>query len=153
MAGKKVEQEVKLDKNQANLLPHLQDTYRNAFRSGFLKKLNKSWFVNEFKEYFFILTNVGIIYFRKMTEIVPYGFIPILGATISKPYKNNYVNGNVVFDISFKEIEMRVKLVATSNIAAEEWYDAIKKVQNSATSYASDTKEKNAKKELLRHTV
>lgn len=152
LTGKKVEEEVKLDKNQKNLLPHLQDTYRNAFRSGFLKKLKKGWFIDEFKEYFFILTNVGIIYFKQMTEIEPRGFIPVLGATISKPYKDKNVNDGVVFDICFSEIQMRIKIAARSSIDAEEWFDAIKKVQKAATSYASDTKEKTAKKELLRQT-
>lgn len=50
-------------------LPILQETFRNAKMSGFLKlrKVTKRWFSvkKTFKEFFFILTNVGLVYFKK----------------------------------------------------------------------------------------
>lgn len=50
-------------------LPILQETFRNAKISGFLKlrKVTKKWFSvkKTFREYFFILTNIGLVYFKK----------------------------------------------------------------------------------------
>lgn len=151
MMGEKIEQEVKLDKGEKKLYAHLSDTYRNAHRAGYLKKLKKGWFIDEFKEYFFLLTNIGLIYFSKVTDMTPKGFFPILGANISKPYRDKDINDGYVFNISFSEINMNIKIVAASKILADEWVTSIRKVQDAAVNYTSDTKEKEAKKELIKH--
>lgn len=56
------------DEERDKQLPILQETFRNAKMSGFLKlrKVTKKWFSvkKTFKEYFFILTNVGLVYFK-----------------------------------------------------------------------------------------
>lgn len=56
------------DQGADKKIPILQETFRNVKISGFLKlrKIRKGWFSTKkvFKEYFFILTNVGIVYFK-----------------------------------------------------------------------------------------
>lgn len=56
------------DQGSDKKIPILQETFRNVKISGFLKlrKVSKGWFSTKsvFKEYFFILTNVGVVYFK-----------------------------------------------------------------------------------------
>lgn len=58
--------EVKIDykKNFKSQLPILQETFRNTERSGYLKIRKRRLFGHHFPEYFFMLSNIGIIYFK-----------------------------------------------------------------------------------------
>ena len=58
----------KLEVGDPNLkinLPHLQDTIRNAKKSGYLIGQKKSWYGTSTTEYFCVLCNLGIILFKK----------------------------------------------------------------------------------------
>ena len=60
----------------------LQETFRNALHSGYLRIKEKKTFLfgSNNTEYFMILTNLGILYFKSFGKIKPQGFIPILGS-------------------------------------------------------------------------
>lgn len=63
---KRDREEVKIDykKNFKSQLPILQETFRNTARCGYLKIRKRRLFGHHFPEYFFILSNVGIVYFK-----------------------------------------------------------------------------------------
>lgn len=42
----------------------IEETYRNAVRRGFLSVYKKKLFGKSFREYFFVLSNLGLIYFN-----------------------------------------------------------------------------------------
>ena len=113
-----------------------------------MKRLKIGWFKDQYKEYFFILTNVGLVYFHKMTSIQPRGFIPILGATVSKVSKDNFREQGFVFSIKFPGLDIDVKLAGNSNIDAEEWVDSIKKAQKDAMNKKVEDQEKELKKRV-----
>lgn len=50
--------------NKKSKLPVLQETLRNCKRAGYLKFKVKKMFSRSFSEYFFILSNLGLIYFK-----------------------------------------------------------------------------------------
>jgi len=63
----------------------LQETFRNAVHSGYLRIKEKKAFLlfgSNNTEYFMILTNLGILYFKSFGKIKPHGFIPILGSNL-----------------------------------------------------------------------
>lgn len=63
---KRDREEVKIDykKNFKSQLPILQETFRNTYRCGYLKIRKRRLFGYHFPEYFFMLSNIGIVYFK-----------------------------------------------------------------------------------------
>lgn len=58
----------KLEVSDPNLkltMPFLQDTLRNSKKNGFLSTQSKHWYGTTVKEYFCLLSNIGIICFKK----------------------------------------------------------------------------------------
>jgi len=60
----KKEYDLSFVESSKSKLPVLQETFRNARRSGFMKLKVKKIFGKSFTEYFFILSNLGLIYFK-----------------------------------------------------------------------------------------
>ena len=56
--------EINYKKEMKGQLPILQETFRNCKRSGYLKLRRKRLFGYGYSEYFFILSNIGIVYFK-----------------------------------------------------------------------------------------
>lgn len=50
--------------NAKAALPHLQEVFRNSKRMGFMRLYKSGFFVDSFKEYFFIITNLGLVYYK-----------------------------------------------------------------------------------------
>ena len=56
--------EINYKKNFKSQLPILQETFRNTRRSGYLKMKKKRFIGSKYQEYFFLMSNIGIIYFK-----------------------------------------------------------------------------------------
>lgn len=152
--GKTVLQEINLNKSNKNLASHLQETFRNAQKYGFLKIKRVNWYGDKYKEKFFILTSIGLLYFNHLTDLEPRGFIPILGASIGKISKDTKgLSGRGEensFKIEFSGLGVEERLAANSKMDAEEWWEQIRKVQKKALTYETDGKEKVVQHELVR---
>lgn len=81
----------------------LQETFRNAVHSGYLRIKEKKAFLfgSNNTEYFMILTNLGILYFKSFGKIKPHGFIPILGSNLKlaiSPNKDSLLSASAITD-------------------------------------------------------
>lgn len=104
----------------------LKETIRNAKKSGYLKILKKGIFSTSFQEYFFVLCDLGLLYFRRYDDKRVSGFIPVLGASIKMYPKSTFGKQNV-FSVRFLEEE--TILQAVSKVDLEEWSKILKETQ------------------------
>jgi two-component sensor histidine kinase len=150
--GRTVLQEINLNKSDQKLASYLQETLRNSHKYGFLKVKRVNWWGDKYKEKFFILTGIGLLYFNKLTDIEPRGFIPILGASIGKIIKDE--KGLVgaaeqnTFMVSFGGLGVEERIASASRMDAEEWVEQIRNAQKKALTFESDGKEKVVKQEM-----
>ena len=63
-SSKDKDYDLSLIESSKSELPILQETFRNARRAGYMKLRKKKLFGKSFTEYFFILSNLGLIYFK-----------------------------------------------------------------------------------------
>ncbi len=65
-------------------VPMLAEAIRNSRKSGFMRKLQKGGFFGGAKhhEYFFLLSDIGLVYFRKYGDDKSVGFMPLLGGSV-----------------------------------------------------------------------
>lgn len=113
----------------------LQETIRNSKKSGYLRLHKKGLFGHSFTEYFFILSDLGLIYFKSYGDKKASGFIPLLGATL-KTYPKSMFGKDHVFAFRFANEEIVVQ--ASSKVEEEEWLKIIKDMQDKALT-AKDT--------------
>ena len=118
----------------------LQETFRNAIHSGYLRIKEKKalkMFGSNNVEYFMILTNLGILFFKSFGNIKPQGFIPVLGSNIVKmSSKADSVSLKVTsvndpkrmyrFTIEFPKMNFRLQ--ASSQLDMDQWIDKIQSV-------------------------
>lgn len=120
-------------------VPYLQDAIRNAKKSGFMKKLHKGIFNMTFcPEYFFILTDIGMIYFRKYGELKTAGFLPVLGAAV-KPSPKSECGKDFAFSIKSSSGEK--VLQCYSELEMQDWLKCIRQVQEVAIGSKDTMKE------------
>jgi len=130
--------EVEAEKVQKNIqAPHLQEAIRNARKSGFMRKYHKGNMLKKdtYEEYFFILTEVGLIYFRKYEDIKSAGFMPILGGSVY-PLGKDKIGKD--YTLCVKTAQGEKVLQCYSQLEMEDWVKAISEVQNKAIG-AKDT--------------
>ena len=124
---------------KAQEAPYLQDAIRNAKKSGFMRKLHKGIFNMTFcPEYFFILTDIGMIYFRKYGDLKTAGFLPVLGATV-KPSPKSECGKDFAFSIKSSSGEK--VLQCYSELEMQDWLKCIKQVQEVAIGSKDTMKE------------
>ena len=61
---KKISAKLDAKNNVKAALPQLQEVFRNSKKMGFMKLQKIGFFVNSYREYFFILTNLGLVYYK-----------------------------------------------------------------------------------------
>jgi PH domain/Unconventional myosin tail, actin- and lipid-binding len=113
----------------------LQETIRNSRKAGFMRLHKKGLFGHSFTEYFFILSDLGLIYFKNYGEKKASGFVPLLGGSI-KTYAKSVFGKENIFAIRFANEE--VVLQAASKVEEEEWSKIIKEMQDKGLT-AKDT--------------
>lgn len=117
-----------LDINKARtyykMLPAYQETLRNAHKSGLMRMLGRRLFFETYTEYFFILTDLGLIYFKKLGQSTPKGFVPVHGATLKLPKSNE---NSEVFQIKIENYTFKLK--CNSVLECREWAKAIWDIQ------------------------
>lgn len=115
-------------------LSFLQQAIRNSKKSGFLVIKGKHWYGGtKLSEYFWLLSNIGMIAFKKYGEKKPQAYQPILGADvklIADPDASGAGKGLCAFEIRYGS-EASI-MVAATNIEAETWVKAIRDVQKKA---------------------
>ena len=136
VASKEKEPEVKVTSDTSDI----QEVVRNAKKSGFMRKMKKGGMFGKttFNEYFFLLTDVGIIYFRKYGDLKSTAFLPILGGTV-KPLPKNVLGKEHV--IWLKTPETEKYLQCYSELEMADWIKHIKSVQDSAIGQKDTLKE------------
>jgi hypothetical protein len=99
----------------------------------------KGWFSGDWKEYFFLLSHIGLIYFAKpgvstfLTQTTQAtGFIPIIGGIILENPKHLFEKPNV-FKISYPESTTQLFMSARSEIEKKRWVFVLTKVQELAS--------------------
>lgn len=127
------------DPNLKITLPYMQDTIRNTKKSGYLSKLKSNWYGTSSTEYFCILSNIGILYFKKYGDRKPNGFQPILGAKVYKEENNMEKKAPLTIHISYGD-DLNT-YVAVSAIDANDWIKCIKDLQQEAKSSTDTQKE------------
>eukprot|EP01016_Furgasonia_blochmanni_P049088 TRINITY_DN7411_c0_g1_i3.p1 TRINITY_DN7411_c0_g1~~TRINITY_DN7411_c0_g1_i3.p1 ORF type:complete len:262 (-),score=32.04 TRINITY_DN7411_c0_g1_i3:287-955(-) len=65
----------------------IQDSYYRSFYLGYLDIKSEVLMMVRWDEYFFVLTNIGFIYFNKPEDLKPAGFIPISYELDEKPQR------------------------------------------------------------------
>lgn len=111
------------------LLTHIQKTFETASKIGFLKLYETGWMKDQYNEYFFMLSDIGLIYFDDMSSLNCKGFFPILGANVTEILQDFNKNQNYVMKITYPKVSFNVKLAGYSIIQIKEWIHAIQKVQ------------------------
>lgn len=131
--------EPKDDGKKAKEIPFLQEAIRNARKSGFMKKLKKGLFnKTNFDEYFFLLTELGMVYFRKYEDEKSAGFLPLLGGTVEKAAKSVAGREHV---LCVKVGKAEKFFQCYSDLEMEDWIKHIKIVQESAIGGKTTLKE------------
>lgn len=113
----------------------LLDTVRNSKKTGFLKLLTKGLFGSHSREYFLLLSNIGLVFFTRYGQRRSHGFIPILGATVQALAKAA-TGRDCCFGVLLEGEQWVFE--GHSRMEAEEWVQAIKGVQAAAV-YSKDT--------------
>ena len=116
----------------------LQETIRNSKKSGYLRVFKKGLFSSAFSENFFILSDLGLVCFKKYGDKKAQGFLPILGGSISVVPKNVYNKDNI-FNIRFADEES--VLQASSKVEMEDWIKLIKDLQEKCLTSKDTIKE------------
>jgi len=127
------------DPNFKITLPFMQDTIRNSKKSGYLSRLKNNWYGTTSTEYFCILSNIGILSFKKYGDRKPTGFQPILGAKVYKEENNKDKKAPLTIHISYGDDISTY--VAVSAIDAGEWIESIRDLQREAKSSTDTQKE------------
>lgn len=131
VAGKELEKAQKA----ANQNP-LQETIRNSRKSGYLRYYKKSFLGGvSFNEAFFVLSDLGLVSFKKFGDKKATGFYPILGGSVQPVPKATYSRDHI-FAVRFAEEES--VLQATSLAEMEDWIKQIKDLQDRSLT-AKDT--------------
>lgn len=113
----------------------LQETIRNSKKSGYLRLRTKALFGHNFNEYFFVLSDLGLVYFKSYGDKKALGFIPLLGGTV-KSYPKATFGKEHIFAIRFADEES--VLQAASTVEQEEWMKLVKDMQDKCLT-AKDT--------------
>jgi len=108
----------------------LQSTYKYTHKSGELYL--KDWGIfNPWIKYFFVLTDVGLVYFKEAGNVKPLGFIPVLDYFVGNK-RDNASSDKFEFKIKFQYSDLAISLAAESELEKLEWVVAIRKVQEKA---------------------
>lgn len=131
IAGKDLEKAQKT----ANQNP-LQETIRNSRKAGYLRSYKKSFLGSvTFNESFFVLSDLGLVSFKKFGDKKATGFYPILGGSVQPVPKSTH-GREFVFSVKFAEEESILQ--ATSLTEMEDWIKQIKDLQEKSLT-AKDT--------------
>jgi hypothetical protein len=114
------------DYNMETLYPELNRVYKSVTKLGFLHHLTDAWWT-PWKQYFFVLGELGLLCFRKPGQRDPLHFFPIIGCSIIENPKS--VEREHSFKILYPESENEVVLSAGSQIEKQEWLKAIYAVE------------------------
>eukprot|EP01016_Furgasonia_blochmanni_P005651 TRINITY_DN1220_c0_g1_i19.p1 TRINITY_DN1220_c0_g1~~TRINITY_DN1220_c0_g1_i19.p1 ORF type:complete len:516 (+),score=69.59 TRINITY_DN1220_c0_g1_i19:66-1613(+) len=114
------------DYDQSSMLnKDLQESYKRAIYMGLLEIEISSVMSVKWQEYFFVLSNVGLLYFDEPEQTKPAGFIP-LGYSVDqnfqrtdKPYAFKIITGE-------SKNDKGVILAAKSYADKQEWIKALK---------------------------
>lgn len=113
----------------------LQETIRNSKKTGFMRMYKRGFFSSSFNEFYFILSDIGLIYFKKYGDKQAHGFIPILGGTVKRVPNTVYTKEHV-FAVKFADEE--TVLQAVSKVEEDDWIKQISSLQEKCMT-AKDT--------------
>ena len=113
----------------------LQETIRNSRKSGYLRLHKKNFIGSSFNEFFFVLSDLGMVSFKKYGDKKSHAFFPVLGGGL-KLYPKTQFGKDFVFAVRFPDDE--VIMQASSKLEMEEWTKAIKELQDKCLT-AKDT--------------
>lgn len=117
----------------------MQEAIRNSKKSGFMRKVRKGVFGQvSTDEYFFVLSDIGLIYFRKYGDLKTAAFLPVLGGEVSKVPKSTFGKDWI---ISIKTSDMEKHLQCYSELEMEDWIKNIKNMQTQAIGVKDTIKE------------
>jgi hypothetical protein len=122
--------EINYKNKKKNKMPILQETFRNVQKSGYLKIKKRKLLKKNFQEYFFMLCNIGLVYFKNFGTGRSSGFIPFLGADV-KPGRFDEYKKTSIFVIEYKG-GAKVVLMALSDVERDEWIKGIVDYQREA---------------------
>jgi hypothetical protein len=118
---------------------YLQETIRNSRKAGYMRLLKKGFFGrHHFSEYFFVLSDLGLIYFKKFGDKHAQGFLPLLGGSV-KTYPKQAFDHDHVFGIKFAEEETILQGVSKTEV--EEWLKLIRDMQEKCLTSKDTIKE------------
>jgi len=112
--------------NIETLYPELNRVYKSVTKLGFLHYLTDSWWT-PWRQYFFVLGELGLLCFKKPGQRDPLHFFPIIGCSIIETPKS--VEREHSFKILYPESENEVVLSAGSQVEKQEWLKAIYAVE------------------------
>ena len=119
--------------------PQFQDAIRNSVKSGFMKKQSKGLFNrSSYEEYFFLLSNIGMVYFKKYGDLKSTGYIPILGCVVKHIDKSIIRKDNI---ISINAYNTEYILQCYSAVDMNDWLLRMKSVQDSSIGTKDTIKE------------
>lgn len=114
----------------------LQETIRNSKKSGYLRLMKKGLFGgSSFSEHFFVLSDLGLVCFKRFGDKKPVGFMPVLGGNL-KVYPKATFGKDYVLGIKFADEE--TLLQAASKVELDDWMKQIKDLQDKCLT-AKDT--------------
>lgn len=116
----------------------LQETIRNSKKTGFMRIYQHGFFSNSFSEYYFILSDLGLVSFKKYGDKHAHKFIPILGGTVKKVPSSVY-NKEFVFAVKFADDETVFQ--AASKVEEEDWIKQISTLQEKCLTSKDTVKE------------
>ena len=113
-------------------VPMLQEAIRNSKKSGFMRKIVKGGLFGGPKhhEYFFLLSDIGLVYFRKYGDDKSVGFMPLLGGTISVCPVKQFPGKDFIFCV--KHHDQEKYLQCYSQLEMDDWIKHIKSIQDIA---------------------
>ena len=117
----------------------LQETIRNSKKSGYLKLFKKNFIgLVSFTEYFYVLSDLGLVSFKKYGDKKAHSFLPILGGTM-KIYPKTQFNKDFIFGIRFADEESILQ--ASSKVEMDDWTKLIKELQDKCLTSKDTMKE------------
>jgi len=108
------------------LYPELQGVYKSVAKLGFLHYLSDSWW-NPWKQYFFVLGDLGLMCFKKPGQRDPLHFFPIIGCSIIE--NPSTVEREFSFKVLYPESDNEVVLAACSQQEKNDWLKVIYAVE------------------------
>lgn len=130
--------------DERTLLNRFQAAFKSAHMVGFMEIFKHNWikdfFSEPWKEFFFVLSNIGLLSFAKPGDSKPQLFIPINEALVIKDPSGQ--ERKFCIKIFYQDSKQHYILASMSRADQDKWYESIRKVISSSVNI-------NAKRDKL----